>query len=80
MHDGYKALAANIFNQAIYDYKKALKLQKQNKLSDEQKRLIESIIVENEIFFKSEWAENLAEFVGIKFSPEKLIEKLRSEV
>lgn len=80
MYDGKKALAANVINKAISDYKRLLEIQKKEKLDEEQKERIQRGIKENEIFFKSEWAENLAEFVSIKFSPEKLIEKLRSEV
>jgi hypothetical protein len=79
-YDGYKALVANVFNQAISDYKKLLKMQKKEKLDEERKEQIQRGIKENECFFRSEWAENLAECADIKFSPEKLIEKLRSEV
>ena len=80
MHDGYKALAANIFNQAISDYKKLLKMQKNEKLDEEQKERIQREIKENEHFFRSEWANDLARYLKITYNPEKLIEKLRKEV
>jgi light-regulated signal transduction histidine kinase (bacteriophytochrome) len=80
MYDGYKALVANVFNKAISDYKNLLKMQKKEKLDEEQKERIQREIKENERFFRSECAKDLAEYVDIKFSPEKLIEKLRSEV
>jgi hypothetical protein len=79
MHDDYKALVANIFNQAISDYKKLLQMQKKEKLNEEQKELIQREIKENELFFRSEWAQDLAEYLKITYNPEKLIEKLRKE-
>jgi len=79
MYDGYKALAANIFNQAISDYKKLLKMQKKENLNEEQKELIQREIKENECFFRSEWGNDLAEYLKITYNPEKLIEKLRKE-
>ena len=79
MYDGYKALVANVFNLAISDYKKALNLQKLNKLDAEQKILIESTILENERFFRSEWAKDLAEHLKIAYNPEELISKLKQE-
>lgn len=79
MYDGYKALAANIFNQAISDYKNLLKMQKKEKFNEEQKELIQREIKGNECFFRSEWANDLAEFLKITYNPEKLIEKLRKE-
>lgn len=80
MYDGYRALVANIFNQAISDYKKLLKMQKNEKLNEEQKELIQREIKENECFFRSEWAKDLAEFIGFSYNPETLIKKLRREV
>ena len=80
MYDGYKALAANIFNQAISDYKKLLQMQKNEKLDEEQKERIQHEIKENEHFFRSEWANDLARYLKITYNPEKLIEKLRKEV
>ena len=79
MYDGYKALAANIFNQAISDYKKLLKMQKKEKLNEEQKARIQRKIKGNERFFRSEWAKDLADYLEITYEPEKLIEKLRGE-
>ena len=79
MYDGYKALVANIFNQAISDYKKLIKMQKKEKLDEEQKELIQREIKGNERFFRSEWAKDLAEYLKITYNPEKLIEKLRKE-
>ena len=79
MYDGYKALVANVFNKAISDYKKLLKMQKKEKLDEEQKELIQREIKENECFFRSEWANDLAEHLKITYNPEKLIEKLRKE-
>ena len=79
MYDGYKALAANIFNQAISDYKKLLKMQKKEKLNEEQKELIQHEIKGNECFFRSEWGKDLSEYLHITYNPEKLIEKLRKE-
>jgi hypothetical protein len=79
VYDGYKALAANIFNQAISDYKKLLKMQKKENLDEEQKELIQRKIKEIERFFRSDWADNLAEFIGFSYKPETLIKKLRRE-
>ena len=79
MYDGYKALAANIFIQAISDYKKLLKMQKNENLNEEQKELIQREIKENEHFFRSECAKDLAGYLKITHNPEKLIEKLRKE-
>lgn len=79
MYDGYKALVANVFHQAISDYKKLLKMQKNEKLDEERKELIQREIKENERFFRSEWAKDLAEYLNITYNPEKLIEKLRKE-
>jgi hypothetical protein len=79
MYDGYKALVANVFNQAISDYKKLLKMQKKEKLNEEQKELIQRGIKENECFFRSEWANDLADYLKIAYNPEKLISKLKQE-
>ena len=79
MYDGYKALVTNVFNLAISDYKKLLKMQKKEKFNEEQKELIQREIKGNECFFRSEWANDLAEFLKITYNPEKLIEKLRKE-
>lgn len=79
MYDGYKALVANVFNLAISDYKKLLKMQKKEKLTEEQKELIQLEIKGNECFFRSEWANDLAEYLKITYNPENLIEKLRKE-
>ncbi len=79
MHGDYKALVANIFYQAISDYKKLLKMQKNEKLDEEQKERIQREIKENERFFRSGWANDLAKFLKITYNPEKLIEKLRKE-
>lgn len=79
MNEGYKTLAANIINQAISDYKKLLKMQKKDELKEEQKKLIQRKIKEIECFFRSEWANDLAEHLKIAYNPEKLIEKLRKE-
>lgn len=79
MYDGYKALAANIFIQAISDYKKLLKMQKNEKLDEERKERIQREIKENERFFRSEWAKFLASVVGVSYNPETLIKKLRRE-
>ena len=79
MYDGYKALAANIFYQAISDYKKLLKMQKNEKLDEERKERIQREIKENERFFRSEWAKDLADYLKIAYNPEKLIEKLRKD-
>lgn len=79
MYDGYKTLAASIFNQAISDYKKLLKKQKNEKLDEEEKERIQREIKENECFFRSEWANDLAEFIGFSYNPETLIKKLRRE-
>ena len=54
MYDGYKTLAASIFNLAISDYKKLLKKQKKENFNEEQKELIQREIKENECFFRSE--------------------------
>lgn len=80
MYDGYKALAANIFYQAISDYKKLLKMQKNEKLDEERKELIQREIKENECFFRSEWANDLADYLKITYNPEELISKLKTEV
>ena len=80
MYDGYKTLAASIFNRAISDYKKLLKKQKKENFNEEQKELIQREIKENECFFRSEWANDLAEFIGFSYNPETLIKKLRREV
>ena len=77
--DGYKALAANVFNLAISDYKKLLKMQKKETFNEEQKERIQRAIKENELFFRSEWADALAEFIGFSYNPETLIKKLRRE-
>jgi hypothetical protein len=79
MYDGYKALVANIFNQAISDYKKLIKMQKKEKLDEEQKELIQREIKGNECFFRSEWANELAEYLKITYNPEELISKLKQE-
>jgi hypothetical protein len=79
MYEGYKALAADIFNLAISDYKTLLKMQKKEKLNEEQKEKIQREIKENECFFRSEWAKDLAGYLKITYNPEKLIEKLRKE-
>lgn len=79
MYDGHKALAANIFNQAISDYKKLLKMQKNEKLDEEQKELIQCEIKEIERFFRSEWAKDLADYLKIAYNPEELISKLKQE-
>lgn len=79
MYDGYKALAANIFIQAISDYKKLLKMQKKEKLDEERKERIQREIKGNERFFRSEWAKFLASVVGVSYNPETLIKKLRGE-
>ena len=77
MHNNYKALAANIFIQAISDYKKLLKMQKNEKLDEERKEQIQREIKEIERFFHSGWANDLAKYLKITYGPEKLIEKLR---
>lgn len=79
MDDGYKALVANVFNLAISDYKKLLKMQKKEKLDEEQKELIQREIKGNERFFRSEWAKDLAEYLKITYNPEELISKLKQE-
>lgn len=79
MYYGYKALATNIFIQAISDYKKLLKKQKNKKLDEERKELIQCEIKEIERFFRSEWAKDLAECLKITYGSEMLIEKLRKE-
>lgn len=79
MYEGYKALAATIFNQAISDYKKLLKMQKKEKLNEERKEKIQHEIKENERFYRSEWAKFLASVVGFSYNPETLIKKLRRE-
>ena len=79
MYDEYKALVANVFNLAISDYKKLLKMQKNEKLDEEQKERIQREIKENERFFRSEWANDLSRYLKITYNPEKLIEKLRKE-
>lgn len=79
MYDGYEALVANVFNRAISDYKKLLKMQKKENLNEKQKELIQRKIKEIERFFRSKWANDLAEYLKITFEPEKLIEKLRKE-
>lgn len=79
MYDGYRALVANIFNLAISDYKKLLKMQKKEKLDEEQKELIQREIKGNERFFRSEWAKDLAELLKIAYNPEELISKLKQE-
>ena len=77
MYDGYEALATNIFIQAVSDYKKLLKMQKNKKLDEERKEQIQCEIKEIERFFHSEWANDLAKYLKITYNPEKLIEKLR---
>lgn len=77
---GLRQLSSAIFNNAISEYVKCLKMLKNKRLSPAFKEELEKNVAEGEEFFQSEWADNLAECVGIKFSPEKLIEKLRSEV
>ena len=79
MYGDYKALVANIFNQAILYYKKLLKMQKNEKLDEERKERIQREIKENEHFFRSEWANDLSRYLKITYNPEKLIEKLRKE-
>jgi len=79
MYDGYKALVANIFIQAISDYKKLLQMQKNENLDEERKELIQCEIKGNERFFHSEWAKDLAEYLKNTYNPEKIIEKLRKE-
>lgn len=79
MDEGYKALAANIFNLAIFDYKNLLKMQKKEKLDEEQKELIQREIKGNECFFRSDWADDLAEYLKIAYNPEELISKLKKE-
>ena len=79
MYDGYKALVANIFNLAISDYKKLLKMQKKENLNEKQKELIQREIKGNECFFRSEWANDLSEFLKITYNPEELISKLKQE-
>ena len=79
MYDGYKALVANIFNLAISDYKTLLKMQKKEKLDEEQKELIQREIKGNERFFRSEWAKDLSEYLHITYNPEELISKLKQE-
>ena len=73
MYDGYKALVANVFNKAISDYKELLKMQKNENLDEERKERIQCEIKENELFFRSDWAKDLAEYLKITYSPEKLI-------
>ena len=77
MYYGYKALAANIFIQAISDYKKLLKMQKNEKLDEERKELIQCEIKEIERFFHSGWANDLAGYLKITNNPKMIIEKLR---
>lgn len=77
--DGYKALAASIFNLAISDYKKLLKKQKKEKFNEERKEKIQREIKENECFLRSEWAKDLVGFIGYAYNPETLIKKLRRE-
>ena len=79
MYDGYKALVANVFNQAISDYKKLLKMQKEENLDEEQKELIQRAIKVNERFFRSEWEKDLAGYLKFTYNPEKLISKLKQE-
>jgi hypothetical protein len=79
MDEGYKALAANIFNLAIFDYKNLLKMQKKEKLNEEKKELIQREIKGNECFFRSEWANDLADYLKITYNPEELISKLKQE-
>ena len=77
MHNNYKALAANIFIQAISDYKKLLKMQKNEKLDEERKELIQCEIKEIESFFSSGWANDLMKYLKIPYDSEIIIEKLR---
>lgn len=79
MYDVYKALVANVFNLAISDYKKLLKRQKKEELDEEQKELIQRGFKENERFFRSEWAKDLAEYLKFTYNPEELISKLKKE-
>lgn len=79
MYDGYKALIANVFNKASSDYKKLLKMQKNEKLDEERKERIQREIKGNERFFRSEWAKDLAEYLKIAYNPEELISKLKQE-
>lgn len=79
MYEGYKALVANVFIKAISDYKTLLKMQKKEKLNEEQKEKIQRELKGNECFFRSKWANDLAEYLKIPYNPEKLIEKLRKE-
>lgn len=79
MYDGYKALVANVFNKASSDYKKLLKMQKNEKLDEERKERIQREIKGNERFFRSEWAKDLADYLKIAYNPEELISKLKQE-
>jgi len=79
VYDGYKALAANIFNQAIYDYKLYRSKLKNKKLCPRDRRSIFMKIQSIEKFLESDWADNLAEFIGFSYKPETLIKKLRRE-
>lgn len=77
---GYRMLAATICNLAIYDYKNALRKIKNKHLDLVEIKETQKKISDIENFLCSEWAEDLAEFAGAHFEPEKLINKLRSEV
>lgn len=79
VYDGYKALAANIFNQAIYDYKLYRKRRKNKKLCPLDRKSMLMKIQSIEKFLESDWADNLAEFIGFSYKPETLIKKLRRE-
>lgn len=59
--------------------KNCLKCKKKERITEEQKELIQREFKENECFFRSEWANDLAEFIGFSYNPETLIKKLRRE-
>ena len=79
VYDGYKALAANIFNQAIYDYKFYRSKLKNKKLCPRDRKSALMEIQSIEKFLESDWAADLAEFIGFSYKPETLIKKLRRE-
>lgn len=79
VYDGYKALAANVFNQAIYDYKLYRKKIKDEKLSPRDRKIMLMEIQSIEKFLESDWAADLAEFIGFSYKPKTLIKKLRGE-
>lgn len=53
--------------------------EKRENFNEEQKEKIQREIKENECFFRSEWAKDLAGFIGFAYNPETLIKKLRRE-